>query len=44
MLLKLKKEKKYIIREIFLFENHAKNEAGRLVLFLFLKKALYCIS
>ena len=32
-----------ITREIFFFENHVENEAGRLVpdLFLFLKKALY---
>ena len=36
----------YNHREIFLFKNHALNEAGRLVLglFLFLKKALYQVN
>ena len=35
-----------ITREIFFFENHTENEAGRLVsdLFLFFKKALYEVN
>ena len=35
-----------MLREIFLFKNHVQNEAGRIVLdlFLFFRKALYPVK